>query len=78
MKKLSAKVLLKEQAKTRYNSVNQDANRVGGTASRIDDYASASNKMKQAKIDGVQEVPSSNLGAPTIPVEIASRLRRSQ
>ncbi|GEM_PF-4214888 len=63
-KGFSAKVLLKEQAKTGYNSVNQDTNRFDVTASHINVCTSASSKMKQAKINGVQEVGSSNLPAP--------------
>ena len=46
--------------------MNEDQNRFGVTASQINDYVPAANKTKTAEINGVQEVPSSNLGAPTI------------
>ncbi len=59
----SAKVLLKKQAKAGYNSVNHDQNRFDATASQINGYASASNKVKQAEHNGVQEI-GCNLPAP--------------
>ena len=59
-------MLLKEQAKSGYNSVNHDPNHLDVTASQINACASASVEVKQADQNGVQEVGSSNLPAPTI------------
>ena len=61
---LPAKVLLKEQAGTAYNGVHQRLYGLDVTVTRIDGCSLRSTRVKAKRSNGVQEVPSSNLGAP--------------